>query len=73
VKGPTTVKEFMALPVVGLCDEETYLDPRTGITHHRRVARKASALTMTEDTIFSVTEPNGDMWVLHGEGRRRMY
>ena len=72
--GPKTVEEFMALPEVGLCDVETYVDPVTGITHHKRVARKTSPVFMEPDTIVSLTDHRtGERWVLHGEGRRRLY
>lgn len=70
-RGPKTVEEFMALPVVGLFDEEVTVGPHTGITHHKRVARKASAMFLDADTIFAVTDKRtGERWVLHGEGRR---
>ncbi len=70
MRGPKTVEEFMALPIVGLYDTQRYTDAR-GVTHVRPLLRKASVMFMEPDTIFTVTDHRtGEMWTLHGEGRR---
>lgn len=74
MKGPRTIEEFMALPVVELFDEERYIDPITGITHSRPVAHKSVCTFVDEDTVFTVRDnTTGELWVLFGEGRRRVY